>query len=98
MEFVSVRVITDDVERFAAFWEQVTGLPATRPAPVFAELRTPAGTIAIGAPATVGMLGNAAPDPGRNPPRNREVPRRRLGRGRERLASLAPESMPEIVL
>ena len=66
MEFVSVRVITDDVERLAAFWEQVTGLPATRPAPVFAELRTPAGTIAIGAPATVGMLGNAAPDPGRN--------------------------------
>ena len=66
MEFVSVRVITDDVERLAAFWEQVTGLPAARPAPVFAELRTPAGTIAIGAPATVGMLGDAAPAPGQN--------------------------------
>jgi predicted enzyme related to lactoylglutathione lyase len=66
MEFVSVRVITSDVERLAAFWEQVTGLPATRPAPVFAELRTPAGTIAIGAPATVGMLGDAAPVPGQN--------------------------------
>ena len=56
MDFVSVRVITRDVERLATFWEQVTGLPATRPVPVFAELRTPAGTIAIGAPATVGML------------------------------------------
>jgi predicted enzyme related to lactoylglutathione lyase len=66
MEFVSVRVITGDVERLAAFWEQVTGLPAARPAPVFAELRTPAGTIAIGAPATVAVLGDAAPSPGQN--------------------------------
>ena len=49
MDFVSVRVITHDVERLATFWEQVTGLPATRPVPVFAELKTPAGTIAIGA-------------------------------------------------
>lgn len=30
MDFVSVRVITHDVERLATFWEQVTGLPATR--------------------------------------------------------------------
>jgi catechol 2,3-dioxygenase-like lactoylglutathione lyase family enzyme len=66
MEFVSVRVITDDVERLAAFWEQVTGLPVARPVPVFAELRTPAGTIAIGAPATVAVLGDAAPAPGQN--------------------------------
>ena len=42
MDFVSVRVITDDVERLATFWEQVTGLPANRPVPVFAELRTSA--------------------------------------------------------
>ena len=60
MDFVSVRVITHDVERLATFWEQVTGLSATRPVPVFAELKTPTGTIAIGAPATVGMLGAAA--------------------------------------
>src|SRR4029077_6587440 len=98
MEFVSVRVITDDVERLAAFWEQVTGLPATRPAPVFAELRTPAGTIAIGAPATVGMLGNAAPDPGRNHSVIVELRVDDVDAVRERLASLAPELMPEIVL
>ncbi len=66
MDFVSVRVITQDVERLATFWEQVTGLAATRPVPVFAELRTPAGTIAIGAPATIAMLGDAAPVPGQN--------------------------------
>jgi len=52
MDFVSVRVITHDVERLATFWEQVTGLSATRPVPVFAELKTPTGVIAIGAPAT----------------------------------------------
>jgi predicted enzyme related to lactoylglutathione lyase len=98
MEFVSVRVITDDVERLVAFWEQVTGLPATRPAPVFAELRTPAGTIAIGAPATVGVLGNAAPDPGRNHSVIVELRVDDVDAVRERLASLAPESMPEIVL
>src|ERR1700733_3518885 len=66
MDFVSARVITRDVERLATFWEQVTGLPATRPVPVFAELRTPAGTIAMGAPATIAILGDAAPVPGRN--------------------------------
>ena len=66
MDFVSVRVITHAVERLATFWEQVTGLPAFRPVPVFAELKTPAGTIAIGAPATVGMLGAATPLPGQN--------------------------------
>jgi catechol 2,3-dioxygenase-like lactoylglutathione lyase family enzyme len=64
MDFVSVRVISSDVERLAAFWEKVTGLDAARPAPVFAELQTPTGTIAIGAPATVAMLGDAAPAPG----------------------------------
>ena len=31
MDFVSARVITHDVERLATFWEQVTGLPVTRP-------------------------------------------------------------------
>ena len=98
MEFVSVRVITDDVERLAAFWEHVTDLPATWPAPVFAELRTPAGTIAIGAPATVGMLGDAAPTPGRNHSVIVELRVDDVDAARKRLARLAPESMPEIVL
>src|SRR6202050_5938763 len=66
MDFVSVRVITHDVERLATFWALLSGLPVSRPVPVFAELRTPTGTIAIGAPATVGMLGDAGPVPGQN--------------------------------
>ena len=30
MDFVSIRVITDDVARLAGFYEKVTGVPATR--------------------------------------------------------------------
>jgi len=41
MDFVSVRVITRDVERLATFWEQVTGLPATRPGGVPAPACVP---------------------------------------------------------
>ena len=40
MNFASVRIITDDVDRLATFYELVTGTVATRPAPVFAEIRT----------------------------------------------------------
>jgi catechol 2,3-dioxygenase-like lactoylglutathione lyase family enzyme len=45
--FASVRVVTEDVDRLTAFYEHVTGLTASRPVPVFAELRTTAGTLAI---------------------------------------------------
>ncbi|MFC9688220.1 VOC family protein [Kribbella sp. NPDC056951] len=45
--FASVRIVTQDVDRLTAFYEQVTGLTASRPAPVFAEFRTTAGTLAI---------------------------------------------------
>ena len=37
MDFASIRIITDDVDRLARFYELVTGIPARRPAPVFAE-------------------------------------------------------------
>ncbi|MET7276718.1 VOC family protein [Kribbella sp. NPDC005582] len=45
--FASIRIVTENVDRLVAFYELVTGLTATRPAPVFAELRTTAGTLAI---------------------------------------------------
>ena len=98
MDFVSVRVITHDVERLATFWEQVTGLPATRPVPVFAELKTPAGTIAIGAPATVGMLGAAAPVPGQNRSVFIELRVDDVDATWKRIQSLVPQAIPEIVL
>lgn len=59
MPFASIRIITDDVDRLAAFYERVTGLTAERPAPVFAQFAGPSATLAIAAPATVAMLGDA---------------------------------------
>jgi predicted enzyme related to lactoylglutathione lyase len=98
MDFVSVRVTTDDVERLATFWEQVTSLPATRPAPAFAELRTPAGTIAIGAPATAGMLGATAPVPGQNRSVFIELRVDDVDATWEQVKGLVPQTVPEIVL
>ncbi|GAB3574950.1 VOC family protein [Leifsonia lichenia] len=66
MDFASIRIITDDVDRLAGFYELVTGSEAARPAPVFAEFRTASATLAIGSTATVAMLGERAPGPGRN--------------------------------
>ncbi|MCS5733482.1 VOC family protein [Herbiconiux daphne] len=66
MQFASIRIVTDDVDRLADFYERVTGTPAVRPAPVFAEFRTDAGSLAIGSTATVAMLGAQAPKPASN--------------------------------
>ncbi|MBF4599037.1 VOC family protein [Curtobacterium sp. VKM Ac-2889] len=57
MSFASVRIITDDLEGMVAFYERVTGQPAERPAPVFAQFTGPGGTLAIASTATVAMLG-----------------------------------------
>ncbi len=66
MEFASIRIITNDVDRLTRFYEAVTGTIATRPAPVFAELRTGTSVVAIASTATVAMLGENAPHPGNN--------------------------------
>jgi hypothetical protein len=46
MDFVSVRIITDNLEEMVAFYEKMTGTTADRPAPVFAELHFPSCTLA----------------------------------------------------
>ncbi|PRZ42796.1 putative glyoxalase superfamily protein PhnB [Antricoccus suffuscus] len=66
MEFASIRIITNHVDRLAHFYEAVTGTTAARPAPVFAELRTATGILAIGSTATMAMLGEHAPTPANN--------------------------------
>lgn len=66
MDLASIRIITHDVDRLARFYETVTGTQAARPAPVFAEFRTSAGSLAIASTATVAMLGDRAPKPGSN--------------------------------
>ena len=60
MEFVSIRVITEDVQRLAGFYEQATGLPVTVANENFAELRTAGGTLAIGSARTVPVFGPGA--------------------------------------
>jgi len=47
MKFVSIRLVTADVDGLAAFYSMVTGVEALRPAPVFAEIRGEAATLAI---------------------------------------------------
>jgi predicted enzyme related to lactoylglutathione lyase len=66
MDLASIRIITHDVDRLARFYETVTGTVATRPAPVFAEIRTTSGTLAVASAATVAMLGAQAPRPASN--------------------------------
>ena len=56
MKFASARIITDDLDRLVGFYEQVTGLPAERPAPVFAEIVMPGATLAIGHSDTVALF------------------------------------------
>jgi predicted enzyme related to lactoylglutathione lyase len=57
MDFASIRIITDELDRLVAFYEQVTGVSAERPAPVFAELVLPSATVAIGHSQTVELFG-----------------------------------------
>ena len=60
MNFASVRIITDDVDSMVEFYENVTGVIADRPAPVFAELRYPSCTLALGHTSTAALFNNAA--------------------------------------
>ena len=57
MDFASIRIITDDLDRLVDFYELVTGVSAERPAPVFAELVLPSATLAIGDSQTVQLFG-----------------------------------------
>jgi predicted enzyme related to lactoylglutathione lyase len=58
--FVSIRVVTDDVQRLVGFYEQVTGVPAQWGNDLFAELVTPAGTVAIASTRTIELFGAGA--------------------------------------
>ncbi len=57
MQLAATRIITDDVDALVAFYERATGIDAARLHPMFAELRTPLGTLAIASSATVPLLG-----------------------------------------
>jgi predicted enzyme related to lactoylglutathione lyase len=66
VDFLSIRVITDDVERLAGFYEKVTGLTATRLGPDFAELSTGHATLAIGSTRSVPLFAPGAARPADN--------------------------------
>jgi predicted enzyme related to lactoylglutathione lyase len=59
MSFTSIRIVTDDLDGLVAFYEQVTGQQAERPAPVFAQFSGPGANLAIASTATVAMLDGA---------------------------------------
>jgi catechol 2,3-dioxygenase-like lactoylglutathione lyase family enzyme len=59
MNFVSTRLITDDIKRLVGFYAAVTGLAPTWYTEDFAEVVTPAGTLAIGSTRTLTFFGPA---------------------------------------
>jgi catechol 2,3-dioxygenase-like lactoylglutathione lyase family enzyme len=66
MNFVSIRIITDDIKRLVRFYEEVTGLSPTWYTEDFAELATPSCTLAIGAKRTMDLFGAGAARPADN--------------------------------
>jgi predicted enzyme related to lactoylglutathione lyase len=66
MTFASVRVITDNITRLVKFYEDVTGLAPTWYTDDFAELATPACTLAIGSTRTMAMFSAGAARPADN--------------------------------
>ncbi|MFZ2103460.1 MAG: VOC family protein [Oricola sp.] len=56
MNFVSIRIITDDIKRLVGFYEQVTSLPAAWFTDDFAELAMPSCTLAIGSTRTLQLF------------------------------------------
>lgn len=66
MNFVSMRVITNDLKRLVGFYEDITGLSATRYTEDFAELATLSCTLAIASKRTMDMFGAGAARPADN--------------------------------
>ncbi|TPL53712.1 VOC family protein [Mesorhizobium sp. B2-4-2] len=66
MNFVSVRIITSDVQRLLRFYGEITGMPVTMYTEDFAELATPACTLAIGSTRTLMLFGSDIARPADN--------------------------------
>ena len=66
MKFASTRLVASDIESMVGFYELVTGRTAEWLAPVFAEIVTPAATIAIGVAQTVALFKEGSAEPGAN--------------------------------
>ena len=66
MDFVSIRIITGDVARLVAFYEQATGVRAAWATEEFAELETPHATLAIAGTRTVPLFAPGSARPAEN--------------------------------
>lgn len=66
LDFVSIRVITDDVARLVAFYERATGARAAWATEDFAELRTAGATLAIASTRTVPLFAPGSARPAEN--------------------------------
>ncbi len=66
MDFVSIRIITEDTRRLVAFYEQVTGIAATWYTEDFAEVTTPSCTLAIAHQRTMRLFAAGAARPADN--------------------------------
>ena len=65
MNFVSTRIITDDIKRLVRFYERL-GLTATWHTDDFAEISTPIATLAIGSTRTMTLFAAGAAVGGQN--------------------------------
>lgn len=65
-QFAATRIFTDDVDGMLAFYEQATGVVADRVHPLFGEIATASGTLAIASTKTVGLLAEGAAKPASN--------------------------------
>ena len=66
MKLASTRLIAHDIRAMVAFYERVTGRPAEWLAPVFAEIVTPGGAIALGSEETVAAFKEGSAEAGAN--------------------------------
>jgi uncharacterized glyoxalase superfamily protein PhnB len=66
MKLASTRLIAADIKAMVSFYEMVTGLSADWLAPVFAEIVTPAATLAIGSVETLALWKDGSGEPGAN--------------------------------
>lgn len=66
MKLASIRLIAADIGAMVTFYEMVTGKTADWLAPQFAEIVTPAATLAIGSVETVALFSPGSAEPGAN--------------------------------
>src|SRR5277367_6996332 len=66
MKFASTRLVVADIKAMVGFYEMVTGQSAEWLAPVFAEIVTPAATLAIGSAETVALFKQGSAEPSAN--------------------------------